>query len=189
MVSRKSPDAEDWILLSTAVARMAELHPAYRTYPGYARRDLEKMIRADRARLRDSATEPPLPISGPITSRNDVDLLHNRIRERRPGPTGSNWPLFCIVQIEWNTAAVHLQQFAVLTFSIQAAITSPNSAVSKRAKGAKPTKRSAASLFINRQYPDGIPIGVTNKMIAQEIKIKEGVTVTERTIRRARGGN
>ena len=38
------PQPNDWILLSTCVARMGELHSVYREYPGYARRDLEAAI-------------------------------------------------------------------------------------------------------------------------------------------------
>ena len=38
----------EWLLLSVAVARMGELSPIYRTFPGYACRDLEIAIRARR---------------------------------------------------------------------------------------------------------------------------------------------
>jgi hypothetical protein len=40
----KHEEPEEWLLLSRCVARMGELHPVYRSYPGYARRDLEAAI-------------------------------------------------------------------------------------------------------------------------------------------------
>jgi hypothetical protein len=93
----------DWILLSTAVARMSELHSVYRSHTGYALRDLETAIRAGRAVLRGSWTgapdQPLVPVTEPLAAK--LDLHHNTLSRRtRPGPLGYE-TVFRNVQIEW----------------------------------------------------------------------------------------
>jgi hypothetical protein len=101
----------DWILLSTAVVRMAELSPAYRLRPGLAHRDLEYAIRADRVELRGNpiGARPgsPVAVPRPISPRYEVNLHHNTILLRRPGPSGAEL-LFRDVEIEWTSASKYL---------------------------------------------------------------------------------
>jgi hypothetical protein len=105
----------EWVLLSTAVARMSELHPVYRRLVGLARRDLENMIRADRANLRGQrGRDPPEPITEPISHRHQLDLFHNTLGERRPGPRPfGDEVLFRGVEVEWIGAARYLRTHAV----------------------------------------------------------------------------
>jgi hypothetical protein len=106
---------DEWILLSTCVARMSELHPVYSSYLGFARRDLETAIKASRAVLRGRrpglADRPPAVIDGPITARHRLDLIHNTLSERTPGPSGDN-VLFRDVEIEWNKSKDYLRAHA-----------------------------------------------------------------------------
>jgi transposase len=60
-------------------------------------------------------------------------------------------------------------------------------APAKRTAGAKSSKREEVAEFIARNYPNGIPAKVTNKMIAIEYKAETGTAVSERTVRRALG--
>jgi hypothetical protein len=101
----------DWILLSTAVVRMAELSPAYRLRPGLAHRDLEYAIRADRVELRGhpigARAGPPVAVPRPISPGYEVNLHHNTILLRRPGHSGAEL-LFRDVEIEWTSARKYL---------------------------------------------------------------------------------
>ena len=107
--------AAEWIRLSTAVARMSEIHLAYRTYRGLARRDLETAIRAGRIRTRGCPVGPPEPlpeeIEGPITFMHELDLIHDSLKERRPGPLGPT-TLFRNVEVEWTGAASYLRSLS-----------------------------------------------------------------------------
>jgi hypothetical protein len=103
--------ADDWLLLFTCVARMGELHPIYRSYPGYARRDLEAAIRAGRTRLRGQKPGQldglPTAIAMPITFRHRLDLSHDTLTERaRHNLVGL---LIRNVEIEWNSVAEYLR--------------------------------------------------------------------------------
>jgi hypothetical protein len=89
----------------SCVARMGVLHQNYRTFPGWARGDLEATIYAGLAALRgrrhgvaDSSVEV---ISEPITARYRLDLIHSTLSERMPGPLGND-VLFRDVEVEWN---------------------------------------------------------------------------------------
>jgi hypothetical protein len=112
-----SATGNDWIPLSMAVARMGELHPIYRRYPGWARRDLDNTIRAGRALLRgrppDAADRaPPTIISGPISGRHKLDLHHNVLTLRtRPGPLGME-TITRDVHIEWTSVEGYLRKSA-----------------------------------------------------------------------------
>src|SRR5262249_33584070 len=57
----------------------------------------------------------------------------------------------------------------------------------KRAVGAKPSKRKAVASFIRKNYPSGVPAGITNDAIALAFETKTGIRVHERTVRRALG--
>jgi hypothetical protein len=104
--------ADDWVLLSTCVARMGELHPKYRSHLGYARRDLKVAICAGRARLRGhrpgQADDPPTAIEMPITSRHTLDDLSHNSLSVRTRPHVSNL-LFRDVEVEWNSIAEYLR--------------------------------------------------------------------------------
>ena len=104
---------DEWILLSTAVARMSELYADYRTYPRLARRDLKTAIRAGRMFLRGRSApdDPPVRIQEPISSRHRLDLICDTLLERRPGPLGGAI-LFWEVQVEWTRVADYLRAFA-----------------------------------------------------------------------------
>jgi len=110
-----SPDgggADEWLLLSATVARMSELHPVYCSYPGYARRDLETAIRAERARIRGLSGEGDVVTIGRLTGNHRLDLIQNTLTERRPGPMGDRI-LFWNVEIEWTGISSYLRAFAV----------------------------------------------------------------------------
>jgi hypothetical protein len=97
---------------------MRELHPVYRSYPGYAREDLESAIRAGRARLRGLPTvrEGDVMTIGPVTANHRLDLIQNRLIERRPRPMG--WQTsFWDVEIEWTGISNYLLAFAVKRWS------------------------------------------------------------------------
>jgi hypothetical protein len=104
--------ADEWLLLSTCIARMSELHPIYASYPGYARRDLENAIRAGRALLRGQRLGPADSsrelIRAPITAKHRLDLIHNSVSERRPGPYGDT-VLFRNVESNWNRVEEYLR--------------------------------------------------------------------------------
>ncbi len=111
----KNQEPEEWLLLSTCIARMGELHPAYRSRLGHARRDFEAALRAGRGSLRGRRPGRsvclPEPISGPITSRHRLNLIYNTFSERRPGPFGDN-VLFRDVESDWNKIKDYLREFA-----------------------------------------------------------------------------
>jgi hypothetical protein len=154
---------EDWVPLSTCVARMRELHPVYSSHVGYARRDLEAAIRAGRAVLRGRGTEGIgaiiVPITEPITTRHKLDLHHNALgRRTRPGPLG-NETIFRDVEIDWTSAASYLRAFAIEGWGAHA-INEPleqtdNSVAKKvsvqRPRGRRPKKRE---LVMQRMISD-----------------------------------
>ena len=109
----KHEEPEEWLLLSGCVARMGELHPVYRSRPGYARRDLEAAILAGRAVLRGRkpGTTRSEVIDWPITTSHRLDIIRNTLAERRPGPFGDNI-LFHDVEIAWNKIHDYLRAFA-----------------------------------------------------------------------------
>jgi hypothetical protein len=114
-MSRDPESGGEWILLSMAIARMSELHPGYASYPGYARRDLERTIQAGRADLRGcwlgAPDSSPSTISTPITGRWRLNSDRNTIVERRPGnPSGET--LYHSVQIEWTSFAQYIRDHA-----------------------------------------------------------------------------
>ena len=104
-------EPEEWLLLSGCVAR--ELHPVYRSRPGYARRDLEAAILAGRAVLRGRkpGTTRSEVIDWPITTSHRLDIIRNTLAERRPGPFGDNI-LFHDVEIAWNKIHDYLRAYA-----------------------------------------------------------------------------
>jgi hypothetical protein len=57
----------------------------------------------------------------------------------------------------------------------------------KRPAGAKRTKRGAVAEFINNNYPNGIPAGISLKDVARKIKNETGLIISDRTLRRAQG--
>jgi hypothetical protein len=59
-------------------------------------------------------------------------------------------------------------------------------ATPKRRAGAKPVL-IVLKEFITETYPKGVPPGITNKDIAEAARERIGKTVSERTVRRARG--
>lgn len=182
---------------------MAELHPKYRTYVGYARRDLASAINAGRATLRASLKasrdSPPALIAVPLDSRHRLDLTRNTLCERRPGPMGDR-VTHRHVEIEWTAVSEYLRAFTVAGTANEIARRmagshpggpGPNAqrdaARPNRTAGAKPDKREAVRSFISATYPGGVPAGVTHKTIARAVSDKEGSTISERTVRRARG--
>ena len=115
-----APDAEsseEWVLLSTATHRTGELSPTYRWYPGYARRDLESAIQADRIELRGQPVGrrpggAPVLIAEPITPKHELDLIYNALKARRPGPLGAE-TLFREVEVEWTRLEIYFRTFVV----------------------------------------------------------------------------
>ena len=145
----------DWILLSTAVVRMTELSPTYRLRPGLAHRDLEYAIGADRVELHGhpigARAGPPVAVPRPISPRYEVNLHHNTILLRRPGPLGAELS-FRDVEIEWIGAAKYLRRFVTespvvepITTATDATDLASNTveAGGKRARGPSPKKRKA----------------------------------------------
>jgi hypothetical protein len=121
---------EEWILLSTAVARMSELAPIYGSYPGLARRDLETAIRAGRAVIRGwstgtSANSPAVIIREPVGSRHRLDLIHDSLSERSRGP--HDVTLFRQVEVEWIRIATYLRIFAAARAQEQRPARAPTS--------------------------------------------------------------
>jgi hypothetical protein len=90
---------------------MTELSPTYRSYPGLARRDLENAIRADRIKLRGdpigARSDHPIATAGPISPRHEINLIHDTLSLRRPGPSESEL-LFRNVKIDWTSASKYL---------------------------------------------------------------------------------
>jgi hypothetical protein len=187
------PDGEggdEWILLSTAIARMSELHPAYRSHPGYARRDLENAIRADRAILRGRSTgaldDPPVVITWPVTSRQELDLFHNTLSERRPGPLGGV-TLFRDAQIEWTGIARYLRAFAVESRKTAEVWAAPQSdatevfeaAKEKRARGPQPKRLEATKDAMRTKLRKGdFTRDDLNKMIGKQMAAMFNVSRT-----------
>ena len=115
--------------LSACVARMSELHPVYRTRLGFARRDLENAIQAGRTVLRGRrpgrADHPPDVIDWPITARYRLDLTHDSLSERKPGPSG-DIVQFWGVEIEWNKIKEYLQARAAECWPIDDHVKPPS---------------------------------------------------------------
>lgn len=103
---------DEWLYLSTCVARMSELNAGYSTYPGYARRDLETAIRAGRAILRGLRSgmedQPPEVFNMPVTARHRLDLTHDTLSERKRGPLGYI-AVLRHVEINWTRIEKYLQ--------------------------------------------------------------------------------
>jgi hypothetical protein len=104
----------EWILLSTAVARMGELNPVYRTRTGAARHDLEWAIFAGRMSLsgRPFREKVRQSIEGLTSSEHRLDLIRNTVRKRGVRPPYEDTILFLEVQIEWSRAAAYLRSQA-----------------------------------------------------------------------------
>ena len=197
--------ADEWLLLDTAVARMSELHPTYRRLMGLARRDLENMIQARRAKLRgrkpDAPHDPPQAISE-ISNRHRLDLFHNAVYERRPGtrPWGGDEVLFRDVEIEWTRAARYLRTHAVPALpavatrlgvrgepeeveksAAEAVVTTSG----KRERGPLPTKLEATTQAMRVRICDGsLSIDGLEKML--EKIMAETFGVSRDTCRKAR---
>jgi hypothetical protein len=101
----------EWILLSTAVARMGELDPVYIKHTGAARNHLDWAIFAGRMSLtgRPFREKDRQPIEGLISSEHRLDLIHDTIRQRGVRPPYEDTILFLEVQIEWRGAAAYLR--------------------------------------------------------------------------------
>lgn len=103
----------EWILLSEAVARMAEISPVYRSYPGRARDELERAIKARRVPLRGRPPgfrdEAPRLISMPITPAHELKWDRNSLveRERRRGHGATL--IFEDVELNWPPTAEYLR--------------------------------------------------------------------------------
>jgi hypothetical protein len=114
-------EPHDWLLLSTCIARMSELHPVYRLRLGFARRDLEAAIQAGRTNLRGRSTEalgdPPVPITFPITNNHRLDLIHNSLSEPKRGLLDGE-TLFRDVEVEWMGVAKYLRALATESWPI-----------------------------------------------------------------------
>jgi hypothetical protein len=95
----------EWLLLSTAVARIGELSPIYRTFPGYACRDLEIAIRARRVPIRGRSTSSssytirPAIIDWPVDSSHRLDLVHDTLSQRA---RHDDVTLFLSVEVKWT---------------------------------------------------------------------------------------
>jgi hypothetical protein len=146
---------DDWVLLTTCVARMGELHPIYRSYPGYARRDLEAAIRAGRTCLRGhrpgQAVDPPTTIEMPITPRHKLDLFHNRLSERTRHHFGGL--LFRDVEIEWSGIAEYLRARAMECWPTELSGKRPSSR--RPDCSTKPNAREFADNYIRREKSAG----------------------------------
>jgi hypothetical protein len=202
--------ADEWLLLCTAIARMSELHPTYRSLVGLAHRDLENMIRARRAKLRgrspDTLHDPPEAISE-ISSRHRLDLIHNAVYERRPGarPWGGDEVLFRYVEIEWTSAARYLrthaapalpavaansarEEFGVMREpegTEQSATEAVVSTSGKRGRGPLPTKLEATTEAMRARIRDGsLSIDGLDKML--EKNMANTFRVSRDTCRKAR---
>ena len=151
----------DWLLFSTCVARMCELHPVYRFYPGYARRDLESAIQAGRTLLRGRRPgredQPPHLIDGRITARHRLDLIHNSLSERRPGPSDANVLLFHDVEIEWNTIKEYLRARAAECWPIDRGDDKSPSAQARRQHLTDKRATQFAKNYIEREKNAGRP--------------------------------
>ena len=104
----------DWVLLSTAVARMGELDPLYIKHTGAARNALDRAIFAGRMSLsgRPIGERDRQPIEGLISSEHRLDLIRDTIRKRGVRPPYEDTILFLDVQIEWSGAAAYLRRQA-----------------------------------------------------------------------------
>jgi hypothetical protein len=145
----------EWLLLSTAVARMSELHPKYQSQPGYANSDLETAIRADRVSLRGrpagAIDHPPELFVEPITNNHRLNLIHNSLSARGRGSMGDN-VLFRNVEVEWGGAEDYLRKLALARWPLQSEQNTPpetRSAITAlkktptRRRGRQPTEREA----------------------------------------------
>jgi hypothetical protein len=104
----------DWVLLSTAVARMGELDPLYIKHTGAARNALDRAIFAGRMSLsgRPIGERDRQPIEGLISSEHRLDLIRDTIRKRGVRPPYEDTILFLDVQIEWSGAAAYFRSQA-----------------------------------------------------------------------------
>ena len=182
------PQGAEWIRLSTAVARMCEVASAYRTYVGLARRDLKTAIRAGRVRIRGCSVEslagPPVEIGGPIISQHELDLIHDTISERRPGPSGP-MTLFRSVEVEWAGTARYLRSVQPVSGENRRIVDPPPAAASdrinlqaaKRKRGRHPTKLEAIKDAMRSKIKEGtITRGRLNEMLEKELKAEFGAS-------------
>jgi hypothetical protein len=180
------PLPNDWILLHTCIARMGELHAFYRSFRGYAERDLEAAVRAGRAALRGCrpgrADHPPETIGAPITARHRLDMVHNALGERRPGPSDHSVLLFRDVEIEWNAIKEYLQAGAAKCWPAGGIQKRRQREGLKEAKGAKKTRSRGPLPGTIDRY------GKADKKLfpAIEKMIQEGYTVESAALALAR---
>lgn len=186
------PQRAEWIRLSTAVARMCEVAPAYRTYVGLARRDLETTIRAGRARIRGcpigSLEGPPVEIGGPITSQHELDLGRDSLDERRSGPLGGSlgpMSLFRNVEVEWIGAAGYLRSILpvsqgndkVTTTQTAAAADRINPEAAKRKRGRHPKKLEETKDAMRTKIKEGtLTPELLKKKLEKELQAMFGVS-------------
>jgi len=161
-------------LLSTAVVRMAELSPTYRSYSGLAHRDLEKAIRADRVELRGHAigarAGSPVTIPRPLSPRYEVNLHHNTVLLKRPGPSGAEL-LFRDVEIEWTGAAEYLRGVLIGDRGSDRVATTPAPdeaiAVPKTKRSRK--RRERANEAIRALWRASVPRAIENQALCTEV--------------------
>jgi hypothetical protein len=111
---------------------------------------------------------------GPLTLRK---IISARRRVDRYDPSTENWAK-CLM---FDTAA--FERWLKKTLLAHRIPAHP-----KRAAGRKKTKRESVASLIAEIYPDGVPDGITVKVIAREIEAKKKeLRVSERTVRRALG--
>jgi hypothetical protein len=126
----QSPD--EWLLLSTCIARMGELNPVYRSHLGYARRDLETAIRAGRAMLRGHrpgvADQPPEVFDEQITARHRLDVIYDTLSERKRGPSG-DVVVLRQAEIEWTAIKEYLRTEANKSWPIDESRKTPYSPI------------------------------------------------------------
>jgi hypothetical protein len=161
-----APEGE-WILLSTAVVRMGTLHPNYFTWPGHARGDLEKVIRAGLAIIRGRRAgylhKPPILIKEPVTATDRLDLVHNTFVKQARGLRDSG-TLFRDVEIRWASVVPHLRSMTEARWGYKVTIAPTHSIaipaetiVSGPKKTRQRTARSRAEQAISALYPNGVP--------------------------------
>jgi hypothetical protein len=175
---------------------MSEIDPAYRTYRGLARRDLETAIRAGRVRIRGCPVGPPesMPeeIKGPITPDYELDLIHDSLKERRAGPLQTSlgsMTLFRSIEIEWTGAASYLRSLLEASGRIHqppaAAPDRINPQAAKRKRGRHPKKLEATKDAMRTNIKEGT-IALEDLHAMPEKEIAARFCVSRFTAREAR---